>query len=157
MRKNLREERQKALELYVQGHTVLEISQLLSLKLKTVKSWQAKDVWVDKREEFNKKRTQALYFRLISQIEQSCQRYLQGSILIGHIATEQIQLLYQEFKAGEKFDISSFERLAACLAKGASIHKQVVPDANEQLSQQILQELKEIRNFHNESNVSKPQ
>lgn len=153
----LRKERQQALELFVQGRTIPEISQDLSIKLSTVKSWHHKDQWQEKREEFNKKKTQALYFRLISQIEQSCQKYLQGSILVGHIATEQIQLLYQEFKAGEKFDLSSFERLTVCLAKGASIHKQVVPDANEQLSNQILQELKEIRNFHHEFNESESQ
>lgn len=139
------ETRREAERLFViEGKNYLEITKILNLGLETANKWGAKFGWVEKRKEFCKKMTSTLYDKLVAQIEQSVQRFLAFSTISSQICLD----IAIDFKNMPKEDLKKnfgyFSDAVSVAEKASRIHKNVVPDCSEQLSQKILGELESL-------------
>jgi len=142
--------KKEAEALWLQGNSVEKVAEVLGINKNTVQTWGFRYNWIEKKVQLYEQTKKTLYAKLIDQVTQSAQRYLQGSLLLGHLSLMALNEIHEDVKNGER----SLEECkgsilvwANVLAKGSSIHRNVVPDANEQVTQQILEELKRMNDI----------
>lgn len=138
----LREEAEK--RFVFDGQELKKISGEIGVKVNTLFHWQQKYDWSDKRKNFKQRTNEALYYKLTAQIEQSVQRFLAFSLLVSQCAMEAGQYFLTLTLEQRNKEINLISKWITLTERASKIHRNVVPDANEQLSQKILDELKEL-------------
>lgn len=133
-----------AQQRFLQGNTLEEIAKTLDLKQKTVSQWCYRYNWIAKRAELFNDVQRTLYREMTDKICISAQKYLDCSILIAEIALRELQAINEDSKSGNGINIDKLFKLASLLARGSLIHKNVVPEADEEILKTILQELNHL-------------
>ena len=133
-----------AFERFLRGDTLEKISSALEIKFPAISKWCWKENWIDKRIAFQDELAQTLYKRMIDKIETSCQLFLDCSKLIAEIGIREIRKIDEQSKKTGEFDFDKFARLVNAMARASVIHKNVVPNADEEISEKILNELQTL-------------
>lgn len=132
-------------KLYVyDSFSVPKISEKMGIKECTIRHWHERQKWEEKRQDFKKKASETLYHRLLGYIEVSVQRYLVQSAIMAQICLEASQKFFSLSVDEREKNIDLMLKFSRLADQSSKVHRNVVPDASEQLSNRILEELKEI-------------
>ena len=135
----------------IQGLTLKKIGEDLRVKPSTMKTWHYRYDWSEEREEYLKRLDNTLFENISSELTESCSVYIKASKQIGEICGEQIDRIYQEYKSKKdpkKDDYlelqTSLNEWGKILKNGAYITRAVNPQADKDVYEEILKELRRL-------------
>ena len=143
--------------MYIEGATLKDIQEKLDVPFRTLQTWQrryewdiyanAADVGNGLRQNTPDGEARALIIsRLLKKAEQSAERYLEVSRILGQMCVEVLQKSYKngEFRkeGGKRHAESQYIKAWAAIARlGVTIANDAVPNMSEEIAQRIMTEL----------------
>ena len=128
--------------LYASGQTAKELSEKFGISETKIKNWQHKQDWASARKEYDLKRSQTLYAKLLEQETDIVEKNLKLVNAILDITAAEIEKA--KVKADDEEKVKDLLKLATIMEKSSRIFKNVIPDVSENVSEQILTELKAL-------------
>lgn len=147
MTKTNREKKTEAIIDFLAGMTIKDIAKKYGVKKTTVVGWYSKGKWKEKRDELQQEYERTIFSKYKKQIEDAVDKSLEISRAGSHIcliALKDILAACNEKKDKPREIIKELKEVADTAYKFAGIINRVMPNASEELSEKIHQELKEI-------------
>lgn len=140
---NQKEIKIQAEQLWIKGESLNSIASSLGIKMATIRNWYFRYDWASKREDFQKKLQETLYCKLISKIEDSISSSLDIAVKSEKITIEALELAHDKCKQENKYEeyCEQILKWVSIADKASSIHRKVMPNADDEISQRILNEL----------------
>lgn len=136
---------------FVAGQSIPQIIETYGLKKSTVDRWHKVDNWKEARAEAVKRVEESLYEKVVLKVEQSTDKLLDFARIMSQMCAERALQIYKhkdhismndEERAGA---LDEMYRLARIAKHVSSMQKDVVPTAQEDMSERILDEIEQLK------------
>lgn len=131
---------QEAEQDYIRGMTLAKIAEKYGVKITTATSWYKRHDWPKKRKKLKKRLENTLYAKFIDHTTRSMDNYLQATELVGKICLEALK----KIKPDSKKAAQEIAKWISILGQASKIHRNVVPDADDRVANEILEELRKL-------------
>lgn len=137
---------EEALQDWLSGMSRIEIAQKYCVRIETVRAWYGRYHWKQEREKIKDKLQESFYAKLTDKVTQAVDNYVAGSLLVSKMGLAVIQEIYQQVPQNYAENWQQIQRWIKIMESAANVHKAVIPEIPEAMAQQMLEELKKIRN-----------
>ena len=144
MAKHPNPKRIQALKLFCEGQTLDNIAGALGVNENTVRTWHNRYDWPNERQVYEKEVKKTIFGKLTKKAEESAERYLEVSRILGQICVEVLQKRYRQ--GLEKFEKQAKEikEWAIIANYGVKIANEAMPTLSEEVAERILIELEKV-------------